>query len=73
MNEEKIKDQDKCDVCGGVMLISENEIYQVRVVDGKIRLVESYGCEFSKVWCRDCGSDILTENDANEVEIEYNF
>ena len=72
MNEE-IKDLDTCDVCGGQPIIEENELYSVKVKDGKLVFMSSYGCSVSKVTCRDCGSDLLTENEANEMEIEYNF
>ena len=74
MNEEtKQPDLEKCDVCGGLPVIEENELYTVKVKDGKLIFTESYGCSVSKVTCRDCGSDLLTENDANKMEIDYEF
>jgi hypothetical protein len=75
MSEEtKQPDLEKCDVCEGEnLVVGANELHNVTVKDGKLILGKSIGTEFSKVWCGDCGSDILTENEVIEIAKEYQY
>ncbi len=62
----------KCAKCGSERFtIEENEAYECRVKEGRIELVNSFGCDFENLFCYLCGAS--QKLDYSDFEFEYKF